>query len=229
MLRAKDLRGHLVELVVVFVGVGLAFAVENLREDLNERRVGAQYLRGFQQDLAADAEMLQRQLEIRQGQLDHALTVLEFFEGRPIEPHAFFEAYYSALLAFSTTPNRNTIDEVLNSGSLRLIRDAEIRTGLLSLYAKYDEIAGHEEHIARDFDAYLYDPTFTSIPVQLEGPWEDSPRNRRAVETLLNDVTVENGIRLIVGNLQFDGAGLLDQLRSAQAQVDRLVRMMPPD
>jgi hypothetical protein len=173
--------------------------------------------------------MLRTQHESRQTQLANALTVLEFFEGRPVDRQAFFEAYYPALLALGTAANRNTMDEVLNSGSLRLIRDAGIRTGLLDLYATYDRIADHEEHIARDFDAYLYDPTFSSIPLQIEGPWENSPANRRAVETLLNDVTVENGIRLVVANLQRPDAGLLEQIVSARSQVERLLQMIPPD
>ena len=54
-----------------------------------------------------------------------------------------------------TAPNRNTMDEVLNSGSLRLIRDSGIRTGLLDLYTTYDRIAYLEDHMARDFDAYI--------------------------------------------------------------------------
>ena len=126
MLRAGNLRSHLVELVVAFVGVALAFAVENLREDLNERSVGAQYLAAFRQDLIADSEMLGRQLEVRRTQLADALTVLEFFEGRSVDPQAFFEAYYDALLAYSTSPNRSTMDEVSSSGCLRLIRDSAV-------------------------------------------------------------------------------------------------------
>jgi hypothetical protein len=53
---------------------------------------------------------------------------------------------------------------VLSSGSLRLIRDSDIREALLDLYAMYDEIARDEEHIDRDFDSYLYDPTFPASP-----------------------------------------------------------------
>lgn len=148
MLKARRLRGHLIELVVVFVGVALAFGVENLREELNERSVGAQYLSGFRQDLVADLEMLR----IHQGNLRtrsaNAVTVLEFFEGRPIEPQAFFEAYWPALFALRSAPNRNTMNEVLNSGNLRLVRDDGVRAGLLDLYATYDRIAQSEEHIA---------------------------------------------------------------------------------
>ena len=56
------IRSYLIELVVVFVGVALAFAVENLREDLNEQAVGEQYQAGFRSDLLADLEMLNFQL-----------------------------------------------------------------------------------------------------------------------------------------------------------------------
>ena len=61
-----------------------------------------------------------------------ASTLLEFFDGRPSDTASFFEAYWPVLLELRTTPNRNTMDEVLSSGSLRLIRDPKIRSGLLN-------------------------------------------------------------------------------------------------
>jgi len=107
-------------------------------------------------------------------------VVLEFFEGRAIEPQAFFEAYYVAMQALSTHPNRNTMEEVQSSGSLRLIRDAEIRTGLLDLHVTYDRIAALEAYMDRDFDAYLYNPTFSVVPLQFEGPWPNFSGESRA-------------------------------------------------
>jgi len=223
---ASSLRRYLAELVVIFVGVALAFAVENLRESLNERAVGEQYLSGFREDLRADLAMLREQQEARQAQLNNALIVLKFFEGRATDPQRFFEAYYPMLLDQSTTPNRNTMDEVLNSGGLRLIRDARIRGALLDLYASYDGIARLEEHMDRDFDLYLYDPTFSSIPLQFEGPWDDTAAIRQSVETLLGDVRVENGVRLLVANLRNPDFGVLEKLESARSQVERLLEMI---
>jgi hypothetical protein len=43
MPKASALRSYLAEFVVVFVGVALAFAVDNLREARNDRAVGDQY------------------------------------------------------------------------------------------------------------------------------------------------------------------------------------------
>ena len=50
------------------------------------------------------------QQEARLTQLENAKKVLNFFE-----------RYYSILLSLSTNPNRNTMDEVLSSGSFRLV------------------------------------------------------------------------------------------------------------
>lgn len=227
MPRARTLRSYLAEFVVVFVGVALAFAVDNLREARNDRTVGDQYLSAFRQDLTADLQMLQEQQELRQAQLRNARTVLKIFEGRANDPASFFEAYWPVLFELRTIPNRNTMDEVLSSGSLRLIRDEKIRTGLLSLYAIYTEIAFFEEHMARDFDMYLYDPTFSSVPIQFKGPWNDTPANRQAVETLLGDRRIENGLRLIVVNLDFDHESLLPLLEQARLQVEQLLQQIP--
>lgn len=229
MLTANTLRRHLADLVVVFVGVALAFAVENLREDLNERAVGEQYLHGFREDLLADLSMLQAQQEIRRKQLRNARIVLEFFEGQPGEPQRFFEAYYLVLVDQYTAPNRNTIDEVLSSGGLRLIRDSDIRTRLLDLYATYFRIARLEQHMARDFDEYLYDPTFSNVRLQFEGPWDDTPENRHDVETLVNDLRIENGIRLVVANLQAANWGILDELDLVRSQVEQLLQLIPAE
>lgn len=226
MTGTSALRRYLAELVVVFVGVALAFAVENLREDMSERAVGDQYMAGFSQDLAADREMLQAQYEARRTQLENAAVVLEFFEGRAIDPQAFFERYYVAMLMLNTHPNRNTMQEVLSSGNLRLIHDTAIRTGLLSLYATYDRIAAIEEHMERDFASYLYDPTFSAVPLRFEGPWPDTPENRKYVETLLGDIRIENGFRLIVANLEMRDLGLLAELELARSETERILEMV---
>ncbi len=69
MSNANTLRSLVTELLVVFVGVALAFAVKNYRQDLNDRAVGDQYLIGFRRDLTADLAMLKAQQQARRTQL----------------------------------------------------------------------------------------------------------------------------------------------------------------
>lgn len=79
----------------------------------------------------------------------------------------------------------------------------------------------------RDFDAYLYDPTFSSVRIRFEGPWDDTGEHRRAVEVLVDDVRVENGVRLLVINLELPGDGMLARLEDARSQVQRLLGLLP--
>lgn len=217
------------DFLIVVIGVLLAIQISNWNDARIERALSQQYMASFREDLLADQQMLQTEIEARQVQHDNALTVLGFYEGRALEPNTFFEAYYAALFARNTRSNRNTMDELLNSGSLRLIRDTAMRSRLLDLYAHYDRIADTEAHMARDFDTYLYDPTFSTVPIQLSGPWEDTPETRLLAETLLSNVTIENGFRLIVANLDYEGAGLQAELQSAYQQVESLLDDLPAD
>ena len=226
MTDSRGFRDYLTELLVVFIGVALAFAVENWREERNERSVEREYLSGFRHDLEADLQMLNQQEAIRRQQLADALLALEFFDGRELDTQVFFEAYFGVLPEFHTVPNRNTMDEVLNSGSLRLISDPGTRGRLLDLYNTYGRIADTEEHMARDFDEYLYDTTFNTVPLQILGPWPDTPDNRDAAGTLLDNLTIANGLRLLVANLQYE-TGLLEEFATARMQVDDLLTRLP--
>ncbi|MEQ9316209.1 MAG: hypothetical protein RLN72_10170, partial [Henriciella sp.] len=76
---------------------------------------------------------------------------------------------------------------------------------------------------------YLYDPTFSTIPIQLSGPWDDTPETRLLAETLLANVTIENGFRLIVANLDFEGAGLQAELQSVLQRVESLLNDLPAE
>ncbi len=225
MSRITRARSHLLELLVVFVGVGLAFGVENLRETLNERAVGRQYLAGFVNDLERDRAMLRSSMEERKAQVAAAHVVLEFYEGRDMDVDVFFQAFYGVLPAYGIRPSRNTMDEVLNSGSLRLISDAETRTSLLALYAIYEDILALEAHMDRDFDKYLYDETFSTIPVQFEGPWSSATSSEPAAQELLANLTIENGLRIALLNIEMaDGA--IARLQAAERRLNRVLELI---
>ena len=82
---------------MVFLGVALAFGVENLRESLNERTVARQYFAGFAQDFARDYEWLESEIQFRERQMAAALTALEFYKGRELDVDVFFEAFWTVL------------------------------------------------------------------------------------------------------------------------------------
>ena len=225
--RKQEWTAIAIDFLIVVIGVFVGIQAANLNDARGEERLGDEYLRAFREDLLADSKMLSAEIELRQKQLSDAKTVLEYFDGRALEVDRFFNAYYSAIYSHRMQPSRNTMDEVLNSGNLRLVRNAKIRNGLLDLYAAYEIIALTENHIARDFDKYLYDTTFTSVPFRLEQEWENNAANQAIAKTLLGNLTVENGFRLTSVNLQFAERGLIADLTAARRRVETLLEQLP--
>jgi hypothetical protein len=212
-----------IDFLIVVIGVFVGIQVSNWNDARIDRQIGENYLNGFRQDLIIDRQMLESELQARQTQRDDVRTILGFYDGRSLDTDTFFTAYYAALYSRKIRPNRNTIDEVLNSAGLRLIENAELRSRLLDLYAHYSVIEDAETHIARDFDTYLYDTTFSKIPIQISGPWEDTQENRASAEALLADVTIANGFRLVEANLTLGDEGLLRSLESALDLVNEIL------
>ncbi|MEO0438121.1 MAG: hypothetical protein AAF098_14575 [Pseudomonadota bacterium] len=212
-----------IDLAIVVIGVFIGIQVANWNDVRVERSIAATYVDGFERDLTADLEIIEVELAGRSAQLQNAKIVLEFYRGKELDVSEFFGAFYPALASRNMRPNRNTIDEVLNSGGLRIIEDSDLRSGLLELYSIYDQIADTEAHIARDFDVYLYDPTFESVPIDIFGPWEDNAQNRSSAESLLSSLTIENGFQLIVVNIEA-ADGLLYELTLAKEKARQLLK-----
>jgi len=72
-----------------------------------------------------------------------------------------------------------------------------------------------------------YDPTFSGVPIQFKGPWNDTPENRQAVAKLLGDRRIENGLRLIVANLDYDDESLVPLLEAARSRVEQWLQQIP--
>ena len=49
------------------------------------------------------------------------------------------------------------------------------------------------------------------------------------IETLRETVTIENGMWLLVFNMEFPGDGLLDELELARSQGEALLQLIPAD
>ena len=224
-IREQNWFAVVLEVLIVIVGVVIGFQVTAWGEAQSEQAVEKQYIARFVEDLRRDLDMLASNIESREAQVQAAHAALAFYEGRELDVDAFFDTFYTALLYRGIAPNRNTMDEVLNSGNLRLIDDPVTREALLDLYATYTTILNVEEHIERDFSTYLYDPTYSAVPFKYPGPWSVDPDFRAAAQQLLVNQTVENGLRLILVNVGSEGA-LLDMLRSARSDAEHLLSLL---
>lgn len=132
-------RRLLAEFVIIAVGVGVALAVDNWNDVRKERLLEAEYLAGIAEDLALTSLLLRDTIE-KAAVNDAALrSVIAVAKGAPPPPDAQFtlELIYSTFLGLPSVYSV-TMDELVSTGSLRLIRDRELKRKLAEFYQVYE-------------------------------------------------------------------------------------------
>ena len=127
-------RRLLAELVVIAVGVGIALAVDNWNETRKERIAEREYLNGIATDLEASARSLQQTLASARENRAAIERLIAIAEGAP--PGDARELAGDLVLAtYLGLPRMTTItfEELVSTGSLRLLRDAEFKRALAEM------------------------------------------------------------------------------------------------
>jgi hypothetical protein len=144
----KKLSSHLKELVVVVLGITIAFALDNiadLRKAANEEKL---YLEALNADLTKDIEQLQALLDSSNQILGLTGEVFNF-----IYTDAKADRYTRRHVTSTyTTPyfsnNNGTYLSLINSGDLKVITDFNLRQEIVSLYSiEYDRVLKTDQFV----------------------------------------------------------------------------------
>ncbi|MEQ8626843.1 DUF6090 family protein [Ekhidna sp.] len=147
---------HIANLLVVILGISIAFYMEGWREDAGNRMQERKYLESMVTDLQTDIEALDTLLSINE-ELSAALVNLSLASvGRPYGSDSAL-MYQTLKIQYNPpfTPQRTAYESLKASGKMDLINDFELRNHIVDLYeqfyrgtAEYDDAL--DEHV-RDF------------------------------------------------------------------------------
>lgn len=135
---SENWRRLLAELVIIAVGVGLALAVDNWNEGRKERIAEREYLRGIAADLEESVIRLERARDAAMVNRDALERLLGVANGAPTPPpedlaRDLVLATYLGLPRLTIT----TFEELVSTGSLGILRDAQFKRNLARLLEEY--------------------------------------------------------------------------------------------
>ncbi len=142
----KNLKEYLLEGLMIFIAVSMGFIAENIRENITDNEKEKVFVESFVEDLEADQKYFEEQgiyFTERLQQLDSLIILLNTKE-KITNTNDF---YYYGRLAVRYTPvvlHTGTIDEVKNSGGLRLIRKKGLPKKLVEYYNQLPIIKEYE-------------------------------------------------------------------------------------
>ena len=137
-----DWKSHGIELVVVFIGLSLAFALDNWRDTRKQADLEHKYLRSFQTELAHDRDDLDS-LSVYVGRARDDVQRLAGMLRTGVEVHPdTVTALFAGSMTVSQLPqNRSTYASITSSGNLGVLRSYELRARLVSYYQLLEKSA----------------------------------------------------------------------------------------
>jgi hypothetical protein len=132
---------YIIEFIMLFTAVFLGFIAENIREHAVEQNRAKEFSASLVQDLQSDTIAINKQIKsigLYSAVSDSLLQISKTkLEGRNASQFSFYSRF-----AYWTTPilwNRNTFEQIKNSGSLRYFTNV----GLLKKLLEYDALVNN--------------------------------------------------------------------------------------
>jgi len=126
------------ELVIIVLGVLIALGVDSIWEQMRERSAEAAYLEALFVDALSDSleyETVVGVLERAESATESMLAILGGGEV-PGDPLLLSQQVFCASFLPLPVINRTTLDDLLSTGNLNLLRDRELRSALLEYYGR---------------------------------------------------------------------------------------------
>lgn len=185
------------EIVLVVIGILIALQVNTWNMARQDRKMETKYLAGLRADLQVDLVNLEAFIADRGSKASSAMLLLKMQDPMTREEVQVMDSVIWRVFAWRKfVPSTKTLDELIGSGSLSLIKNDSIKATMLDVAQKYSDIAVYIEHMRREYDYYLYD---RSAAMREMMPFVDLER-WIATDSMVRDVVADEGRAAILRN-----------------------------
>ena len=128
------------ELVVVMIGIFLGLQADSWNEARNDRVLEQQYLASLKADFQADIDELEASIALAKSRAQLGRLLISSIEKDRVagDPNEFIWAVYSSFLLNYPSYTRATINDLLSTGNLQLIQDANLKAAVAEYYTNIE-------------------------------------------------------------------------------------------
>lgn len=151
MLAEQKFRNYLVyaigEIVLVVIGILIALAIDNHNDNRVLQKKEQIYLAGLKNEFQTSKRKLEELIKINRQNYEGAKTIITYISDPKVSPS---EAEFSTILfhtfAFDIVfnPNNSLLTEMINSGSLKDLKNVDLRKSLTNWVANLEDISKQE-------------------------------------------------------------------------------------
>lgn len=152
----KRIKEYLLEGLMIFIAVSLGFIADNIREYYTNKQIEQRSMELVVDNLREDLEDIQWNINYTEGKVKILDTLISFRDD--------IDSLYSKRFSYLVTKsiynptyfsNTASIDQMKSSGSLQLIKNKEILSGIFMYQGRNERLATARERINDDDDRWV--------------------------------------------------------------------------
>lgn len=145
------------EIIIVMIGITLAFGLNNFRDHLHDHQLKEQYLENMKSDIEEEIQHL-KEIETDINERITSIRVLRPHfgiekEGRDTVINELFKV--AEIVVFK--PKNTTYQTLINSGDMKLIDNFQLRRMVEAHYSSHQEVLQNYERLKHIYTDYLGD------------------------------------------------------------------------
>jgi hypothetical protein len=216
------------EIVLVVIGILFALQINNWNETQKNKQQELIILENILQDLKNDKVGLDGIIERRKSKVASAEIMASYYNGVKIKKLSDYYFHWTNVLYWEAHNPRNiAFKELVNSGNVSIIKNADIRNSLLEINASYDELFEVRKHMYDDYTLYLYSPYSEIINYEdgikvWSNPNIEIELSEEDVLVALKNKAIKNGFTLV----SFNNNLLKDQLIQILKNVELTITLI---
>ncbi len=152
---AIDWREKFIELIVVVIGITIAFLINRGYENYKNQHTEIQYLNSMHEDLEADVSQLDSVLQNMKTQNMAIGHLIRIIPGKRFQEDSLLHLIQSVTTLYFFTPQQTTFYALKNSGDLHLITDYKLRHDILNYYQELESLDYLHRITTEYFNRYI--------------------------------------------------------------------------
>ena len=150
----QQIRYALGEILIVIVGISIAFSLNKCAETKNNEAQKSLYLKSLREDIKVDKKNLEQNLKEINAKIETLNKIIPLINTDSPEKIKLRQQLFGTFNISEFYPNDITYQTMVNSGDFKLINEFKLKTAIEKHYASYRSILqdySRQENIHKEF------------------------------------------------------------------------------
>ena len=125
------------ELLIVIIGVSIAFWLNQVGEERKEAAIRNTYFKELHDDISYDILFLEQCIKLNEAKIQETMNVVAFYEDAELNKDSIVSRIFDIGEYHFFKPRDFTYQSIITSGDFKLINDPHIKKELIRLHSHY--------------------------------------------------------------------------------------------